>query len=55
MVDPRLGQFHAHNSTITLHLMAAGGPVDFNKMGIELAIRREDFYWADSVYGFKLC
>ncbi len=52
---PRLGQFHARHPTITVHLMTAGGPVNFSKMGIDLAIRRDDFHWADSVFGLKLC
>ncbi len=52
---PRLGDFHALHPTITVHLMTAGGPVNFSKMGIDLAIRRDDFHWADSVFGLKLC
>lgn len=52
---PRLGQFHAQHPTVTIHLMTAGGPVNFLKMGIDLAIRRDDFHWADSVCGLRLC
>ncbi len=52
---PRLGDFHALHPTITVHLMTAGGPVNFSKTGIDLAIRRDDFHWADSVFGLKLC
>lgn len=51
---PRLGLFHAQHPAVTVHLMTAGGPVNFIKMGIDVAIRRDDFHWADSVYGYKL-
>lgn len=52
---PRLGEFHAQHPGITVHLITAGGPVNFSKIGIDLAIRRDDFHWADSVFGLKLC
>jgi len=52
---PRLGNFQALHPNITVHLITAGGPVNFAQMGVDLAIRRDDFHWADSVYGLKLC
>lgn len=52
---PRMGRFHTQHPTVMVHLMTAGGPVNFPKMGIDLAIRRDDFHWADSVCGLKLC
>lgn len=52
---PRLGQFRAQHPAVTVHIMTAGGPVNFAKMGMDLAIRRDDFHWADSVFGIKLC
>ncbi|WHQ42939.1 LysR substrate-binding domain-containing protein [Alcaligenes faecalis] len=52
---PRLGDFHALYPNITVHLITAGGPVNFAQMGVDLAIRRDDFHWADSVCGLKLC
>ena len=52
---PRLGNFHALHPTITVHLITAGGPVNFAQMGVDLAIRRDDFHWADSVCGLRLC
>ena len=52
---PRLGDFHALHPNITVHLITAGGPVNFAQMGVDLAIRRDDFHWADSVCGLKLC
>lgn len=52
---PRLGRFQTLHPSLTVHLMTAGGPVDFARMGIDLALRRDDFHWADSVCGMKLC
>jgi DNA-binding transcriptional LysR family regulator len=52
---PRLGDFHTLHPNITVHLITAGGPVNFAQMGVDLAIRRDDFHWADSVCGLKLC
>ena len=40
---PRLGRFAAAHPDIPLHLMAAGGPVDFQSSGIDVALRRNDF------------
>ena len=52
---PRLGNFQSLHPNITVHLITAGGPVNFAQMGVDLAIRRDDFHWADSVCGLKLC
>ncbi|MCH4223607.1 MAG: LysR substrate-binding domain-containing protein [Alcaligenes faecalis] len=52
---PRLGGFQALHPNITVHLITAGGPVNFAQMGVDLAIRPDDFHWADSVCGLKLC
>ncbi|MFS8977994.1 LysR family transcriptional regulator [Cupriavidus necator] len=40
---PRLPRFAAHHPDIPLHLMAAGGPIDFARSGADLALRRNDF------------
>ncbi|PLP97156.1 LysR substrate-binding domain-containing protein [Cupriavidus pauculus] len=40
---PRLGRFSAAHPDIALHLMAAGGPVEFAAQGIDVALRRNDF------------
>lgn len=40
---PRLGRFTAVHPEIPLHLMTAGGPVDFAAQGIDVALRRNDF------------
>ncbi|KQN64428.1 LysR substrate-binding domain-containing protein [Erwinia sp. Leaf53] len=40
---PRLPSFQQQHPDITLQLVAAGGPVDFARSGIDLALRRDDF------------
>jgi len=40
---PRLPRFAARHPDIPLHLMAAGGPIDFARSGADLALRRNDF------------
>ncbi len=52
---PRLGKFHAQYPDITVHLLTAGGPIDFARAGVDLAIRRDDFQWSDTLYGKKIC
>ena len=52
---PRLPRFHAAHPDLHLHLVAAGGPVDFARNGIDLALRRDDFHWPGSVHSRKVC
>lgn len=40
---PRLGRFTTAHPDIPLHLMAAGGPIDFTGSGVDVALRRNDF------------
>jgi DNA-binding transcriptional LysR family regulator len=40
---PRLGSFQATHTNIALHLSVGGGPVEFRRDRIDLAIRRLDF------------
>jgi len=40
---PRLARFSALHPDIPLHLMAAGGPIDFSRGGVDVALRRNDF------------
>ncbi len=40
---PRLGNFQLQHPDIALHLAVGGGPVDFHKDRVNLAIRRLDF------------
>ncbi|MCU1723169.1 LysR substrate-binding domain-containing protein [Pseudomonas sp. 5P_5.1_Bac1] len=52
---PRLPDFQAAHPEIQLHLMAAGGPVDFARSGVDLALRRDDFQWEDGLQVRKIC
>ena len=47
---PRLGTFSQSHPDIALHLHSAGGPLDFERAGVDVAIRRNDFFW-----GHALC
>lgn len=40
---PRLSRFADAHPDIALHLMAAGGPIDFRRSGVDVALRRNDF------------
>lgn len=40
---PRLTRFAAAHPDIPLHLVAAGGPIDFAATGVDVALRRNDF------------
>jgi len=52
---PRLPAFHAAHPDIQLHLVAAGGPVDFARSGVDLALRRDDFHWDAHLHSLKIC
>ncbi|HDS1736495.1 MULTISPECIES: LysR substrate-binding domain-containing protein [Pseudomonas] len=52
---PRLPGFHTAHPDIQLHLVAAGGPVDFARGGIDLALRRDDFQWGRHLHSRKIC
>ncbi|CAM3759186.1 HTH-type transcriptional regulator TrpI [Pseudomonas reidholzensis] len=52
---PRLPGFQAAHPDIQLHLVAAGGPVDFARGGIDLALRRDDFHWDRHLHSRKIC
>lgn len=52
---PRLADFQARHADIQVHLMTAGGPVDFVRSGIDLALRRDDFQWEDGLHVQKIC
>lgn len=45
---PRLANFQSSHPDIALHLSVGGGPVEFRRDGINLAIRRLDFALPDS-------
>jgi len=52
---PRLPGFQQAHPDIQLHLSAAGGPIDFQKSGVDLALRRDDFKWEDDVCSTVIC
>ncbi|MGJ3352467.1 LysR substrate-binding domain-containing protein [Providencia sp. Je.9.19] len=52
---PRLTDFYQQYPHITVHLIAAGGAIDFTKTGVDLALRRNDFKWHDDIYAVKVC
>ena len=52
---PRLPAFHRAHPDIQLHLFAAGGPIDFQKSGIDLALRRDDFKWDTDIQAVMIC
>jgi len=52
---PRLPRFHATHPDLQLHLVAAGGPVDFARGGVDLALRRDDFHWPPTLHSMKIC
>jgi LysR family glycine cleavage system transcriptional activator len=52
---PRLPAFHRAHPDIQIQLLAAGGPIDFARCRADLAIRRDDFHWDDSVHSSALC
>ncbi|WP_153788445.1 LysR substrate-binding domain-containing protein [Pseudomonas sp. EMN2] len=52
---PRLPRFHAAHPDLQLHLVAAGGAVDFARSGVDLALRRDDFHWDRHLHSLKIC
>lgn len=52
---PRLGNFAREHPGIQLHICAAGGPVDFVRDGIDVALRRNDFYFDGAIYAETVC
>lgn len=47
---PRLPEFTALYPDIEVHVLAAGGPVKFDKSHIDLALRRSDFSWSPEIF-----
>jgi len=52
---PRLPAFQKACPDIQLHLSAAGGPIDFQKSGVDLALRRDDFKWDSDIQTVVIC
>ncbi|NEJ73956.1 LysR family transcriptional regulator [Rhizobium phaseoli] len=47
---PRLPQFNALHPDVEVHVLAAGGPVSFDRSHIDLALRRSDFSWPPEIF-----
>lgn len=52
---PRLPEFQAAYPALQIQLLAAGGPIDFVRSGADVAVRRDDFYWDDTVQAQTIC
>ena len=52
---PRLGRFHAQHPDVLVHLMTAGGPIDFQQTGVDVALRRNDFRWDLGLHAEHVC
>ena len=51
---PRLAQFNELHPSIEITLLTSGGQVDFRKQHIDIALRRNDFKWSNSVFSEKI-
>jgi len=47
---PRLSQLHRDHPDLVVHVLAAGGPVNFERSRVDLAIRRNDFSWSPAIF-----
>ncbi|HHQ6615193.1 TPA: LysR family transcriptional regulator [Serratia fonticola] len=47
---PRLPLFNKKKPDIQIHLFAAGGPIDFARNHVDLALRRDDFNWDRNLF-----
>ena len=52
---PRLPDFKRQYPSVQVQLLTAGGPIDFTRSGVDLAIRRNDFLWGKSLYSSPIC
>ena len=52
---PRLSRFQARHPAIQVHLFAAGGPIDFARTGVDVALRRNDFAWPEHLCAEPIC
>lgn len=52
---PRLARFQARCPAVQVHLFTAGGPIDFNRTGVDVALRRNDFPWPAHVHAAQVC
>jgi LysR family transcriptional regulator, glycine cleavage system transcriptional activator len=47
---PRLPNFRAKHTEFEVHLLTAGGAIDFRRDRVDLALRRNDFSWSEQYH-----
>jgi LysR family transcriptional regulator, glycine cleavage system transcriptional activator len=52
---PRLSDFYQQHPEVQLHIFASGGPVAFQRDGVDVALRRNDFHWGTDIHAEKVC
>lgn len=52
---PRLGSFYEQHPEVLVHLMTAGGPIDFSQTDVDVALRRNDFRWDIGLHAEHIC
>ena len=52
---PRLSNFYQQHPEVQLHIFASGGPVAFQRNGVDVALRRNDFNWGTGIHAEKVC
>jgi len=51
---PRLPRLSECHPDLLVHVVAAGGPVQFDRDRIDIAVRRDDFQWDSDTYSFPI-
>lgn len=51
---PRMMKFNELNLGFGITLLTGGGPLDFQNQNVDLAIRRNDFVWANHIFSEKI-
>lgn len=51
---PRLNKFKALKHSFDIVLLTGGGKINFKQEQIDLAIRRNDFYWGEHIFSEKI-
>jgi len=47
---PRLPEFRSQYPDYEIHLLTAGGPIDFSRQQVDIALRRNDFQWGSQCH-----
>lgn len=51
---PRLTEFKTQHPDINLVILATGGPIHFQRQGVDVALRRHDFIWPANIDAIKI-